>query len=445
MPKPTRRSIADALRVGQVEDDELTIILNSVCPRGAQFRPTEVEYRTVQDDVVLTLTYRDGVIVDATAGPSLTTELEAELSSRIDAELVHGAKTAAVRSVLFCDRPVAGWWRYDDEFQIAPAPAYAPRADELSADHPFILEVTHHPSTWWEIQQQRARRRTYDIALVLSLALRYHLRIPGPQARKHWVLVRDPAADALRFDARWCQEGYFIEGFDQYVDELSAPGHDATPLPLVPGADYYGPGFMDYPFELSGPHELADIFATFSVLAGDERERFLRACYWQYLGSTMWSQSQSLYLTCLINSVECLASIGPERSEPEGPTLLFKALMKRLGPGAPSGTRVDNVYGARSHVTHGERLMHYDQAPFRMALDQGSAIDRQAMDDARVLSRGAILNWLWAHNPAAHGHLVSKGIDTRKPAKAGTRSSVTVITPQDEDRAGGSSSDTPSS
>jgi hypothetical protein len=119
--------------------------------------------------------------------------------------------------------------------------------------------------------------------------------------------------------------------------------------------------------------------------------------------------------------------------------------MSKFGPGAPSGTRVDKVYGARSHVTHGERLMHYDQTPFRMALDQGSAVDRQAMDDARVISRGAILNWLWAHNPAAKGHLVTKGIDTRTPAKAGTRSNVTVIIPQDEATAGEPSSNTPAS
>src|SRR2546426_2905195 len=101
MPKPARSAIAELLHIGQIDDDELTLILNSLCPRAAQFRPAEVEYRTMQDDVVLTLTYQDGSVVDAVAGTSLTPELEAELSSRIKAELQPAGETAVVRAVLF--------------------------------------------------------------------------------------------------------------------------------------------------------------------------------------------------------------------------------------------------------------------------------------------------------------------------------------------------------
>ncbi len=77
--------------------------------------------------------------------------------------------------------------------------------------------------------------------------------------------------------------------------------------------------------------------------------------------------------------------------------------------------------------------MHSDQTPFRVGLDERYATDRQAMDDARILSRGAIINWLWAHNPNAESPMAVAGIDTGKPTSPGTRSGVTVILGEDED------------
>jgi hypothetical protein len=61
--------------------------------------------------------------------------------------------------------------------------------------------------------------------------------------------------------------------------------------------------------------------------------------------------------------------------------------MKRHAPGAPSGTKVDQLYDARSHITHGERLLHYDQPPGAAMLTQQSTADRQAGDAATLLCR----------------------------------------------------------
>jgi hypothetical protein len=49
-------------------------VLTSVLPRGAQFRPDEVEYRTMADEWVLSLHYRDGRIEKATAGSAIMPE-----------------------------------------------------------------------------------------------------------------------------------------------------------------------------------------------------------------------------------------------------------------------------------------------------------------------------------------------------------------------------------
>jgi hypothetical protein len=70
------RSIAIKLHIGEIDDDELTIILRAVLSRGAQFRSGEVEYRTMADETVLTLKYHGGKIIDAEAWPAMTPDVE---------------------------------------------------------------------------------------------------------------------------------------------------------------------------------------------------------------------------------------------------------------------------------------------------------------------------------------------------------------------------------
>lgn len=115
--------------------------------------------------------------------------------------------------------------------------------------------------------------------------------------------------------------------------------------------------------------------AAFDSLRGEERERFLRACYWQHTARVIWDYSQSLYLTSLINSVESLASVGPERALPTGPSTLFKSFIKEHGPGSPSGSLIDSIYDVISLISHGERLLSYDLPRTGIALDQRSAVD----------------------------------------------------------------------
>ena len=57
-------SIKELLRVGQVDDEELATVLSSELPRGAQLTSNQVEYRTSDDEWVLSLRYADGAIVD---------------------------------------------------------------------------------------------------------------------------------------------------------------------------------------------------------------------------------------------------------------------------------------------------------------------------------------------------------------------------------------------
>jgi hypothetical protein len=91
------RGLTEELRIGEFDDDELTTVLTSVLPRGAQFRPNEVEYRTMADEWVLSLHYRDGRIERATASPAMTAEHLQSIQAEIERVLGSPASTKVAR------------------------------------------------------------------------------------------------------------------------------------------------------------------------------------------------------------------------------------------------------------------------------------------------------------------------------------------------------------
>jgi hypothetical protein len=420
-----RRPMTDELHIGEVEDDELTMVLTSVLPRGAQFRPDEVEYRTMSDEWALSLQYREGKIIGAVAGPVMTPELEEQIRTEIERILLTPTAHSVCRWTLFSSRPVQGYWRYRDQFQIVPAPPHAPRPTELIAEHPFILDFLFADSVDGRIRQHRYIRRASDLTLVLNLLLRPRITSPSNRPKKHWVCVWPPEVSAPDFV--WASEGYMIPNFRYIVDDFPATA-DSPPLGEVTAETYYD--FMEgYADTLTIPAELARLLDAFNGLNGDDRERFLRACYWYQTASTVWDYSQSLYLTSLVNAIECLSSIGPERSRPEGPSALFLSFMKRFAPGKPGGNRLNKIYDTRGEITHGERLLYLDQSSRVAGLDETSARDREVGEIATMLCRGALINWLWSHHPVSTGPMLTKGLPTPKRARPGTKSNVVVIIP----------------
>jgi hypothetical protein len=250
----------------------------------------------------------------------------------------------------------------------------------------------------------------------------------------------------------WAQEGYMIPNFRYLVDDFPTAA-DVPPLEVVAAETYYDhrAGYAD---TLTIPAELGRLLDAFSGLNGDDRERFLRACFWYHTALAVWDYSQSLHLTSLVNAIECLATVGLKRSTPEGPSklfvsfmrrfapgrlsdlvktggpsALFRSLMRSFAPGGPSGALLNRIYDTRSRITHGERLLYLDQSSPLVGLDQTSARDREVGDNASVLCQGALINWLWSHDPAATSPLLTKGLPSTRPARPGTKSGVTVITP----------------
>ena len=146
------------LSVGEVDDDELATVLDSIFPRGAQLSDNEVEYRNNADDWILSLRYRDGTLIDAVTGPAYSEGIARQIRQAL-VDSLDGTDCKVWRLPMFSLRRIEGWYRHDDDFMVRPAPAEAPRPDEEYAEHPWVLELAFIDSPMFEFRALERGRR----------------------------------------------------------------------------------------------------------------------------------------------------------------------------------------------------------------------------------------------------------------------------------------------
>lgn len=425
MPKFKPVSVMQLLRIGGVDDDELVAVLTSVLPRGAQFSTNEVEYRTAEDEWVLSLRYSEGVVVDAVRGPAFTPAIEEQIRQALS-DALDGTTRKIWRIPMFGLRRVEGWYRHNDDFLIHPAPEEAPRPNVEYAQHPWVLEFSYVESSNFQVRNLRTERRAYELALVLNLLLDGQIDRPTNRGRKHWVYTHKVDDEPWAVDSQWLQEGYFIPGLVPQADGFSDVD-TWSPLAEEPTESYYGRRGFGFK-SLTVPTSMTDLSDAFNRLGSAQRGRFLRSCYWLHMASVVWTYSQSLNLVSLINSVECLAQSGEKRLVTDASTKMFLDFMQDYAPGRPSRSRLNKIYEVRSLVTHGERLLGYD-SPEAPGLHPTSTADRESSLEATLLARGAIINWLIREAGGSSNALCADPNPKRPAAKPGTKSKVKVFTP----------------
>jgi hypothetical protein len=424
MPKFKPVSIKELLRVGAVDDEELATVLTSVLPRGAQLSANEVEYRTMEDEWVLSLRYSAGILVDAVAGPAFTEAIGEQIRTAL-ADSLDGTAVKVWRVPMFSLRRVVGWYQHADDFLIRPAPVDAPRPDVEYAQHPWVLEFSFVESSNFRVRNLRTERRAYELALLLNLLLGGQIAQPSNRSRHHWIYVRSGDSAPELFTPEWRQEGYFIAGFELLADGFSDVSA-WSPLAGDPTDAYYNSRGFDFK-PLTVPASMTDLSDVFGNLRGQLRDRFLRSCYWLRTADLVWNYSQSLHLVSLINALECLAQSGEKRNVPDASTKMFLDFMQDYAPGRPSRSQLNKIYEVRSLVTHGERLLGYD-TPQVHGLHPTSTADRKSGTEALLLARGVIINWLVRQTGSPANLLSSDPYPKRPPEKPGTKSKMKIIT-----------------
>lgn len=376
----------DDFQFGAVDPLEAETVLAS-CFASSRLDANDSQVRYFADDnrVGAVLHYGpDGAVLGLERRSGLSHSIEAELRDRW--RRAFDVATAQVwRTPVLVSHPVIGTWRCDDICQIVPAPDDAPREEQLSADHPAVLEVSVRFGEEPTVNRLRIDRAVGEVSLQLSLILPQIVKAPSARQQSCWVMHRQLGDSPV-----WARRAYDLWGFEHLADGFSTP--DAPSAPEC-GIDDE-PGLIRY--ELTVPREGSDLLRCAEKLSKLDRVRFLRSCLWFRTASEGWALSQSLHLLCLVQAIECLVPQRGDGDPNAEVSTRFKQFLRRFGPGRPSGTEIDRLYELRSSLAHGRRLMAEDVLR-SVAISPVSSRDIEASYAARAMVRGALLNWLWDH------------------------------------------------
>jgi hypothetical protein len=305
------------------------------------------------------------------------------------------------RDYSFSGYRVSGSWRGERSgVQILPPPDDAPRAPVEKADHPFILEFPIRASDFWPLTNYRRIREHRNLTLVLNLLLAGGTSLQPLQSEHFSACVRgddestgnDQRAlsrgfrmikrwfggwsgknlrprDAHPPEIKWVQQFYFAKLGEVVIDRLSPPAseklEELEPEEYFVNVGYDGKG-------LRVPADLDNSICLYLNLNEENRAKFDRAAFWMDMASRQWTNSASASFASLVTASESLTERGSchlahcetcnvdIQHEVPGATERFHAFFEKYAPGE-SLRRRSKMYGLRSGILHGSKLMQLDQ------------------------------------------------------------------------------------
>lgn len=399
MKKPKGESLICDLGADRIPQTDLETLLEWSF-KGGSIRPEDrlaVIHKTEAGEALRVVYDKGGRLVDVIALEHWSDAHAEALRAEIDREAT-SQLTKIARSWAFASVTTTGSWRYRDEFQIVAPPVDAPVADQLVADHPFVLEVAFSDSSHGVLSINRAQIAIRRVELLLNVLLRFDIHTIRPSAGKVWTLV-EKQRDPLVLSSELRPVGFAVEGFRARSEDFSPP---LEGLPEVDIRAYFaslGIGTRDTLGVPSGLEGLLDIFFG---LDPDREAQFLRACYWFQYSGFVWQFSMSGAFTALIQAIETLLPPAPggrhcarcNRSLGPGPTARFMDFVEEHAPGLTKAAR-QHLYRIRSDLSHGLFLLSHDEyAGFGGRFTPQHVGQRSDFDQARTVARVAIINWL---------------------------------------------------
>jgi hypothetical protein len=384
--------ISSALRIGQVEEVELRWLLIDVfnaalhddSRAGVVFYPDRK-----RAGIILIYGRRD--LVQAIAGPSLTRSALEELQGRVDSEILSSVGRRITGAVFLSEKPVGGYFRLKDSFQILPPPADAPKPDlslpGLYPRHPFLVEVSFEASSNDALNGLRKYRKQYELELVLNALLDGSVSCTTTSARRHrWVL--SPKEDRQRGAASvFVQDGYRCSGFPAESSQFS--GAESFPkLQEVEPSTYYQLIWAPS-MPLSLPSDFSIKLDSFYALARTEREAWLRACHWLRHSSVAVWDSRSAAFLALVTAVEGLM---PRRDR--GKRREFELFIDRFAPSRGLQQDRSRFYEIRSKLAHGADLRYEDTDHALVSITPRISEGLREFEAMRSVAKSVIVNWL---------------------------------------------------
>ena len=390
----------DVLGAELLPELDFRTVLASYFPEGAQQDPKVVTYGR-NGDTAIVARYKDGRLRTLAAGPALKSEDVEAVAARVRAEAAE-TREYVHRSIVFSIRRPVGFWRYEDRFQLLPAPPGAPDVPEV-APHPLVLEFKVRRSVNDILRAVRWTDTETKLVLLLNALLRFGLTRAGPRSKRRWVnAIEWPEGPTGQVTTRttYGNDGYMLPGFfTASADDFSDTSH----LPEIPTLAVGEPHSHDFAESLQIPSYLAPGVACYYALSDPDRDVFNRSLYWFAHASAMYSVSYSAAFAALVQAIEALVSQPAPRDPcPEceqdrspGATARFRDFLTSVGVDRKA---CNTFYQIRSDVLHASRVLLTDiDGLFSIDLHPGSFEFYTNYDTCEQAARFAILTWLKEH------------------------------------------------
>jgi hypothetical protein len=319
----------------------------------------------------------------------------AAINEKIDCELRQSEGIYVFRDYLFYTVAVDHAHRHSEIFQIFPVPPDSAKPDTLLAPHPFVIEVSVPAGSNPFANANRGRLKAKQIKNVLSLLLQFNVKGISTSTQHVWVF--DNPAGSPPVNLR--QVMYTCIDPNWKPDCLTDISEFPPANILIP-SEYYAKYGISGDEGLELPSNFDEQFQRYFALDDARRRRFERACYWYAHAYDVWSLSKSASYVALVTAIECMLDAAPDgqicatcgKVPTDGPTKQFRSFIEKYVPGAGDIKSVKGeLYGIRSRMAHGSRLMSNDIGGW----DDPRHADEDTMH--RQLTRlvqFALVNWL---------------------------------------------------
>ena len=312
---------------------------------------------------------------------------------------------------MFVHSPIkmGGYFRYENKFQLLPAPINALKVDSLLASHAFNLEFSFPKSTDLDINMHRSSKKSSEIILLLNSLLRHGIILKERSSKYEWGLfIKED-----KFLCEYFNLGYIGGNDDREKDDYGFTFCNNYPeLKFKAASDYYSSYCIssDDKDGIYLPDNFKSSIKIFEKLCISKQEMFLRASYWAQVAQKTFNISFSVAYSALITSIEvflpdpitrcleCGRPTSPDfcftcKQPSAGPTKHFKDFVEKYSKGVSEATR-KKLYNIRSTITHGGSLLPGDGNQQGVVFNAKSNDIRHSWDLLSQIVQVVQINWL---------------------------------------------------
>lgn len=376
---------------------------------------SQTEKRKIRHGDQLDVSYSSkGEILDIRWVNSGTSGMISALCAAVEDALYDDHGVSVGETYFFTNIPNKGKFRSVHGFQISPVPPTAPVVlNQMSGDHPAILQFDYPRSTNHHVDSHRRSERSNELLYLLSALVFGGLTWVSSNMQHAWVYkkIEEPEPGvAFSLTSEFRQAGYTSSAQWEDVDD---DGYYLLPdIPEIALADwrsYYSAIGIPIGAEFQLPESLEHSLNAYKRLGEQDRLAFLRCAHWLQKANEVFRVSRSLSYSAMMFSIESFlpkpvvaskCGTCEQNVHDKSISASFKDFINEYAGGL-TNSQISQFYQLRSSIAHGDKLFPQDAEVVGFRFSASHIEHQELFDLASRVCRVVIVNWLHGKGRAA--------------------------------------------